>query len=504
LKKRWLVAAVAWVAMGGGAAAQHFPPIPLGDRTVALERVAVGLADPLGGEEQVAPTDVVPFPDGSGRLAVATLGGVVRVIDGSGQLLAAPLLTRAESGVTVPESGEYGMTAIAFDPGFAVEASPGYGTFYTINPVPGDGGGTIPDFGPSDFNNHQDVVTAWTLDDHTDNEWDLSLGDSNRELFRVGRQTQIHNVVALAIGPEDGLLYVSSGDGSGADSPQNPSTVAGTILRIDPHGTNSENGKYGIPPGNPFVGSGTIPFYSVAHPEGIPIDPLDEVYAYGFRSPYRMHFDRSTGDLYVGDVGQQDIEEVNLVLPGQNYGWNIKEGSLRSGLDLGSARVEPDTPALNQWSNFTQTLADWFDLTDPVFEYDHDEGVVVVAGFVYRGTALPELAGRFVFGDLGEQQPTARLFSGDPMTGEFEELRIAEDSIEFSNGERLPTRLLSIGEDLDGELLLATVAVDPRNGGGLDGEVVAVVPVPEPAGPALAAAGAAALLALRARRRSAR
>lgn len=503
LKKRGLTAAVACL-WASGAAAQHFPPIPLGERTVRLERVAVGLADPVGGEEQVAPTDVVPFPDGSGRLAVATLGGVVRVIDGSGQLLAAPLLTRAESGVTVPESGEYGMTAVAFDPGFAVPASPGYGVFYTINPVPGDGGGTIPDFGPSTFNNHQDVVTEWTLLDPARNEWDLALGDAQRELFRVGRQTQIHNVVALAIGPEDGLLYVSSGDGSAGDSPQDPSTVAGTILRIDPHGTNSTNGKYGIPPDNPFVGTGTIPFYSIDHPAGIPIDPLDEVYAYGFRSPYRMHFDRVTGDLYVGDVGQSDIEEVNLVLPGKNYGWKIKEGSFRSGQDLAQSRVEADTPALNTWSGGTQTLAQQFGLTDPVFEYDHDEGVVVVAGFVYRGAALPALAGRYVFGDLGEQQPTARLFSGDVATGAFEQLRIAEDGIEFSNGELLPTRLLSIGQDEDGELLLATVAVDPRSGGGLDGEVVAVVPVPEPGGAALAVAGAATLLGLRALRRTAR
>jgi glucose/arabinose dehydrogenase len=390
------------------------------------------------------------------------------------------------------------MTAIAFDPGFAVEASPGYGKFYTINPVPGDGGGVVPDFGATEFQNHQDVVTEWTLADPARNDWDPLMGDSNRDLFRVGRTTQIHNVVALAIGPEDGLLYVSSGDGSAGDSPQDPRTVAGTILRIDPHGTNSVNGKYGIPPDNPFVGNDTIKFYSVAHPAGIDIDPLDEVFAYGFRSPYRMHFDRATGDLWVGDVGQSDVEEVNLVLPGRNYGWNIKEGSLRSGQDLGSSRVEADTPALNNWSNFTETLADWFGLTDPVFEYDHDEGVVVVGGFVYRGAALPELAGRYVFGDLGDQKPTARLFSGDPATGAFDQLRIDPDSILFSNGELLPTRLLSIGEDADGELLLATVAIDPRSGGGLDGEVAAVVfPVPEPGQPALAAAGLAVVLTLR-------
>ncbi|HVH05088.1 MAG TPA: hypothetical protein VNE71_03710, partial [Myxococcota bacterium] len=98
MKRWWFSAAVVWL-WAAGAAAQHFPPIPLGERIVRLDRVAAGLAAEIGGEEQVAPTDIVPFPDGSGRLAVATLGGVVRVIDGSGQLLAAPLLTGAETGV---------------------------------------------------------------------------------------------------------------------------------------------------------------------------------------------------------------------------------------------------------------------------------------------------------------------------------------------------------------------------------------------------------------------
>jgi glucose/arabinose dehydrogenase len=293
------------------------------------------------------------------------------------------------------------------------------------------------------------------------------------------------------------MLYVSSGDGSAIDSPQDPRNVHGSILRIDPHGTNSANGKYGIPDDNPFVGNGTILWYTPQNPAGVAVDPLDETFAYGFRSPFRMHFDRETGDLYVGDVGQSDVEEVDRVEAGKNYGWWIKQGSLRSSLDLGASRVEPDTPDLNPWSGGTQTLAQQFGLTDPIFEYDHDEGVVVIGGFVYRGTAMPDLVGRYVFGDLGEQQPTARLFAGDLATGEIEEIAIADDGIEFSNGQHLPTRLLGIGEDLDGELFLATVAVDPRSGGGVDGEIVAV---PEPGRPVLVAVGAATALLLRRRR----
>ena len=109
----------AGIALAVPAAAQHFPPIQQGTLSVRLARVADGLAAELAGEAQVAPSDIVPFPDGSGRLAVATLGGVVRVIDGSGALLPTPLLTRAQTQTDFPASGEWGMTAIAFDPGFA-------------------------------------------------------------------------------------------------------------------------------------------------------------------------------------------------------------------------------------------------------------------------------------------------------------------------------------------------------------------------------------------------
>jgi hypothetical protein len=485
------------LASAAAASAQHFPDITQSPLAVALVRVATGLGGEIGGEAQVAPTDVEPFPDQSGRLAVATLGGVVRVV-ANGALLPVPLVTRAQSGVTVPESGEWGMTAIAFDAGFAAPASPGYGTFYTINPVDGNGGGVVPDFGATGAQDHQDVVTAWTLADPARNAWDAALGDTRRELFRVGKVGEVHNVVDLAVGTDE-MLYVSSGDGgAGADVAQDPRGVLGAILRIDPHGTNAANGKYGIPPDNPFVGGGTVLHYTTANPAGTPIDPLDEVFAYGFRSPYRMTFDRATGDLWVGDVGQSDVEEVNRVEPARNYGWNIKEGSLKSGQNLGSSRVEPDTPENNPYSD-TESLAEQFDLVDPVFEYDHDEGVVVVGGFVYRGSRA-DLAGRYVFGDLGETQPSARLLEGDVATGAIRELAIEPGGPVFANGQPLPARLLAIGEDPDGELLLAVVGNDPREGGGAEGELVAVA-APEPGAPALLAAGAGVLAAARRRRR---
>lgn len=490
----WLLAGLALPAFG-----QHFPPIPQGTIVVRLERVASGFADEIGGEAQVAPTDVVPFPDGSGRLAVATLGGFVRVVDAGGALLPAPLLTRAQTGTDVPASGEWGMTAIAFDPDFAALGTPGYGTFYTISTRSGNDGGTVPDFGATGFQDHQDVVTAWTLADPSRSVFSAGQGDTSRELFRVGQPGEPHNVVDLAFGP-DGMLYISSGDGGGdANEAQDPRTIFGNVLRIDPHGSNGRTGEYGIPADNPYVGGDTVLLYGPTPDNlaGTPVDPLDEIYAYGLRSPFRMNFDRLTGDLYVGDVGQSDVEEIDRVEAGGNYGWNIKEGSLKSGQNLGSARVEPDTPENNPYSS-TLTLAQQFGLTDPLLEYDHDEGITVIGGFVYRGTALPALQGLYVFADLGESNPSARLFVGDLATGAIEKLQIDPGGELFGNGLLLPNRILSIGEDADGELLLAVAGADPRVGGGVDGALIAL---PEPGAAGLLGAGAAVLVACRRRTR---
>jgi len=176
------------------------------------------------------------------------------------------------------------------------------------------------------------------------------------------------------------MLYIALGDGGGADdrdgqnfidgpmighgadgNGQNPSNPLGSLLRIDPLGNNSSNGKYGIPADNPFVGSDTI---------------LPETYAYGFRNPFRFSFDSLTGALVLADVGQNDIEEVNLVQPGGNYGWGLKEGSFRfepNGNDAGF--VTDGTVAGN--------------LIDPVIQYDHDEGTAIIGGVSIA--AMPSL-----------------------------------------------------------------------------------------------------------------
>ncbi len=451
------------------------PSIPMGQHQVKLEIMADGLAGlaPNNGGFQLSPSDLAH--DSTGRLFVTTLGGVVRLIDANGNLQDQPFLTKSQTNTTTASNGEWGMSSIVFHPDFAVKGAAGYGKFYTITTEAGWANGGNFDFG-ANANSHQDVVKEWTLADHTANVWGANPGDSSRTLFRVGQPGQPHNVVDLAFGP-DKMLYISSGDGGFGNQieSQNPGNVYGNILRIDPLRTSgdgiaraSDNGQYGIPDDNPFVDKSGY---------------MGEVYAYGFRSPFRMNFDRETGDLWVGDVGQGRIEEVNLVVAGGNYGWNMKEGQFRSGQSAGCCRVEPDTPELNSGI----TLREMYNLIDPVFEYDHEDGLCIIGGFVYRGKLLPELRGMYIFADLGEQRPTARLFYGDPATGEIFEFLIDPTGDKFidnlnstSDGSllSLPERIISIGEDENGEIYLVAVGRDPRQGGGIDGMIIRVVPEP--------------------------
>jgi hypothetical protein len=256
-----------------------------------------------------------------------------------------------------------------------------------------------------------------------------------------------HNGGALVFG-QDHMLYVSLGDGGGADdqgvghvaqgNAQSlaPGNVLGKILRIDPLGRNSANGKYGIPPDNPFVGKGGA----------------DEIFAYGFRNPFRMSFD-PFGRLVVGDVGQNDIEEVDIVTSGGNYGWRVKEGTFLfddngpnsdTDEDIGKGFVYADSPGAP------------VDLLDPVAQYDHSDGpgkpetrIAVLGGFVYRGHDIKALRGQYVFGDYsGEasKTPEGHLFT----------LGIHNDVENLAPVNRNPLHLavLGFGQDREGELYL--------------------------------------------------
>ena len=218
---------------------------------------------------------------------------------------------------------------MAFHPGFDDPTSPGFRTLYTYN---SEATSRPADFStiPTGSNpNHQSVISEWKVSATNPNQVDVS---SRREVMRIDQPQANHNGGALAFSPVDGQLYISLGDGGGANDAkgrpndightrpqgngQDTTNVLGDILRINPLATGagnlSANGQYRIPTDNPYVGA----------------DPgVDEIFASGLRNPFRMSFDALTGDLIVGDVGQNALEEVNIVTKGGNYGWNLKEGS---------------------------------------------------------------------------------------------------------------------------------------------------------------------------------
>lgn len=454
-----LVSPACWAAAPDGAQERGLnqdllPDPPDGTIRVNLKQIATGLFGQVEGINQILPSDMAPFPDGSDRIAILTLGGVVRLLQPNNTLEPIPyLITTNED--TVIEPGNFGIISFVFHPDFADPKAPGYGKFYIIETEDVSAG--TPDFDgslqQSAFGGqHHDVLYEYTT---TDPSSDTFVG-TKREILRIEQPGWDHNVFDLTfgIGAERGILYITSGDGGNApagdalirENAQFMGNVFGKILRIDPLGSNSANGNYGIPADNPFLS-----------------DPntLDEIYSYGHRAPFRLNTDRNTGDLWLGEVGQNQIEEINKVLPGANYGWALKEGSfLFDELDLSNNQPDPDLD-----NNGTGDFADSMGFTDPIFEVDHETAVSMTGGFVYRGSAIPNLQGRFIFGDgFGNGLFHANPSDG-PVSGE------TGGVVRFTFGPAgvpMPFGVISIGEDLDGELYLLT----------LDGRVLRLDPSP--------------------------
>lgn len=461
-----------------------------GNLQVRLDRIAQGLSSNVGSTPQITPIDYSVIPDGSGRALVATLGGVLRLVEKDGTLhnAALDLTTDPIAQAKVATTGEWGFHSVAVHPGYNDPNSPGYQKFYTISSRSVQDNATFDDNVSS---NHNSVVLEWTVTQLDEG----NLTATSRKILDANRPGQAHSLYDLAF-DATGLLYISSGDGgannnlngnqNGRNAAQDPRNIFGTLLRIDPTNptnphsnlsgkTISANGAYSIPNSNHFAA------------DGIGNTPA-EIVTLGVRSPWRMNFDSATGDLYVGNVGGTQRESIFRFANGangDNAGWGRFEGSLQNG-------------NVSLAAGTTHTL--------PVLEYDHNDGVCIVGGFVYRGSALPELWGKYVFGDLGEESPTgsARLFYGiiDPLATDFGQIYEFEiDAL----GEQLPLRLLSIGQDADGELLLLA-GIDPRTNGagefGLEGVILKLVPVPEPQAIFLATAtmGWVGLVALRRRK----
>jgi glucose/arabinose dehydrogenase/cytochrome c2 len=227
------------------------------------------------------------------------------------------------------------------------------------------------------------VVTEWKTNTPTAN----SFSGQEREILRVNMVGTSHGMQEITFNPtskpgeEDyGLLYIGIGDGGSAERDlaylcHSTEKIWGTILRIDPKGRDSKNGKYGIPKTNPFVKNSNE-------------RTATEIFAYGFRNPHRITWSQS-GQMLVPNIGQHNIESLCIVEAGDDFGWPVREGSFVIDLNGNRHNIYP-LPQDDKKNNFTY----------PVAMYDHDEGNAISGGFEYTGEHIPELKGKFVFGDI--------------------------------------------------------------------------------------------------------
>jgi hypothetical protein len=298
---------------------------PVTDSAIAVEVVAEGLSNPV----------VVTAPSNDLRLFIVEQPGRIRIVQG-GQLLGEPFLDITDR---VRSGGERGLLGLAFHPDYAAN-----GLFYV-------------DY--TDRNGDTRVERYRATADPN-----LANAASNTLVITIPQPYGNHNGGQVSFGP-DGMLYIGMGDGGSANDPQNngqnAGTLLGALLRIDVDG----GAPYAVPADNPFRND--------AQARG-------EIWAIGLRNPWRFAFDPEGGFLYVGDVGQNQWEEIDVVpadAPGINYGWNLREGSHCFG---GASCGGPE-------------------LADPALEYGHDNGCSVIGGFVYRGTELPAVVGHYFYSD---------------------------------------------------------------------------------------------------------
>jgi glucose/arabinose dehydrogenase len=481
---RGLVAAVLVFAVVCPSAWAQLPPIERGDIAVVMTPVATGLAAPLYGINPPGDTSRLFVLEQNGKVLVMENGALLPGLALDLQSRVAPPLNPANA------NDERGLLGMAFHPDFFNAAAPGYRTLYTYTSEPSAGNPLTfplpeePSQGASVLN-YVNVVSEYKMTTPTSNVIDPA---TRRVIFTIGKDQGNHNGGTIAFGPVDKYLYLATGDGGARDDQGRAhleptgnaqvltgGNVLGKMLRIDPLDPSltpgssddlSGNGQYRIPDSNPFSGPGQV----------------REIYAYGLRNPYRFSFDvgpSGTGDLILADVGQGTIEEINRIVAGGNYGWAVKEGTFLFDRDPGTVVSDsPGSPA---------GMIDPISGTLGTLQYDHDDGISITGGFVYRGSAIPELFGKYVFGDLAIRtgpRVDGRLFYADLQTGIINEFLIPQFP-----GHQLPNGLTvhGFGQDGNGELY-AMVTNTPPNG--IGGIVYMFTPVPEPGSLALVGIGA--------------
>jgi glucose/arabinose dehydrogenase len=372
------------------------PDVAQGSIAIGLQTVVSNLSHLIG---------MVDPDDDTGRLFIYEQTGTVQVLNQNGSIEPNPLMDVTAQ--LVPLTGLFGEDAIGYDERglLGVALSPEFSTngtlyYYASFALPNEE--TSPavaidfTFDSGVVIDHHSVVIERTFTDSNSNGYfDSNDTFTERELLRFEQPLaeffpligSNHNGGHLAF-DNSGYLMVSIGDGGDRDDTGNghgiigngadPSNIWGTIIRIDPNGTNSANRQYGIPVDNPFFGDAT---------------KLAEIFAYGLRNPWTFSQDPVTGTIYTSDSGQDTIQEVNVVTPGGNYGWRAKEGSFLFDPISGTIGSLFNAPSISGH-------------IDPIVEYDHDQGYAnVIGGSVYRGSLLPELNGLYICGDYGPFGP---------------------------------------------------------------------------------------------------
>ena len=389
---------VATLLIAGPAVAQisndPFPdPIPASEGVivVGLEEFAA-LPDVDGAPAR--PMALVDEP-GSARLFINDMWGLLYSISYDGRVTRYldARESRWEVEVETPERApimEVGLQSFAFHPHFNEPGTAGYGKLYTW--IDSNDTTPVPDFVPGGGDaTHHIVLLEWTARNPEAATYD---GGPPRELFRVEQPFDNHNGGRIGFNhtsshgdPDFGLLYIGMADGGAAgdelDIAQNLGSVFGKILRVHPLGSNSANGRYGVPAENPYARDG--------------VDrTLGEIYASGVRNPQGFDWDAVTGDLLMADIGQSVVETLNVVPSGGDLGWNTWEGSYRM---VTNTRVELSNPRGEPW--ITYPVAE-FDQNDPLLQ----QGSAATGVVAYRDDAIPQLTNRVLWGDL----PSGEVF----------------------------------------------------------------------------------------------
>jgi len=360
-------------ACGGGGGSTDSgsttPPPPKTQVQLTLTKVASGFNTPLGLENA---------GDASNRLFVVEQPGTIRIIQ-NGNVLPTPFLDITSK---VTSGGETGLLGVTFHPNFM--QNPRFYVNYTRT-VSGQ---------------LQTVISEFKTSTGNPNLADTS---TERILLTVNQPFTNHNAGQLAFGP-DGMLYFGLGDGGSGGDPmgngQNTNVLLGKMLRIDVDHTTG-NLPYAIPADNPFVNGGGAP----------------EIWAYGLRNPWRFSFDQPTGRQFVADVGQDAYEEIDIVTKGNNYGWNVMEG----------------THCYNPSTGCNMT-----GLTLPITDYAHSEGVTVIGGYVYHGSLLTGFQNVYIFGDFSN----GKIWSLTESNGSWTRTLLLTTGVNIS----------SFGRDESGEL----------------------------------------------------